>query len=49
MSIEWFRDMSIVILGFVASAVLIFAAITVYSLYRTIKSTLLLVKAAELI
>ncbi len=47
MSIEWFRDLSITILGFVTTAVLIFTAILVYRLYRTIKSTLLLVKAAS--
>ncbi|MFH0768325.1 MAG: hypothetical protein V1932_02000 [Chloroflexota bacterium] len=47
MGIEWFRDLSITILGFVTTAVLIFAAVLVYRLYRTIKSTLLLVKAAS--
>jgi hypothetical protein len=47
MGIEWFRDLSIAILGFVTTAVLIFAAILVYRLYRTLKSTLLLVKAAS--
>jgi|OpeIllAssembly_1097287.scaffolds.fasta_scaffold846099_2 hypothetical protein len=47
MSIEWFRDLSIVILGFVTTAVLIFIAVLVYRLYRTIKSTLLLVKAGS--
>jgi len=47
MGIEWFRDLSITILGFVTTAVLIFTAILVYRLYRTIKSTLLLVKAAS--
>ena len=47
MGIEWFRDLSIVILGFVTTAVLIFTAVLVYRLYRTIKSTLLLVKAAS--
>jgi hypothetical protein len=47
MSIEWFRDLSITILGFVTTAVLIFTAILVYRLYRTIRSTLLLVKAAS--
>ncbi len=47
MGIEWFRDLSIAILGFVTTAVLIFTAILVYRLYRTIKSTLLLVKAAS--
>jgi len=47
--IEWFRDLSIVILGFVTTAVLIFTAIVVYRLYRTIKSTMLLEKASLLI
>jgi len=44
--IEWFRDLSITILGFVTTAVLIFTAILVYRLYRTAQSTLSLVKAA---
>jgi len=44
--IEWFRDLSITILGFVTTAVLIFTAVLVYRLYRTAQSTLLLVKAA---
>ena len=47
MGIEWFRDLSITILGFVTTAVLIFTAILVYRLYRALKSTLLLVKAAS--
>ncbi len=47
MGIEWFRDLSIAILGFVTTAVLIFTAVLVYRLYRTIKSTLLLVKATS--
>ena len=46
MGIEWFRDLSITILGFVTSVVLIFMAIMVYRLYRQIKSTLQLVNAA---
>jgi hypothetical protein len=45
--IEWFRDLSIVILGFVTTAVLIFTAVLIYRLYRKIKSTLLLVEAAS--
>ena len=45
MGIEWYRDLSITILGFVTSVVLIFMAIMVYRLYREVKSTLLLVKA----
>ena len=46
MGIEWFRDLSITILGFVTSVVLIFMAIMVYRLYREVKSTLRLVNAA---
>jgi hypothetical protein len=47
MGIEWFRDLSIVILAMITSAVLIFTAVLVYRLYRITKSTLLLVKAAS--
>ncbi len=47
MGIEWFRDLSITIMGFVTTAVLIFIAVLVYRLYRTAKSTLSLVKAAS--
>jgi len=47
MGIEWFRDLSITILGFVTTAVLIFTTILAYRLYRTLTSTLLLVKAAS--
>ncbi len=47
MGIEWFRDLSIAILGFVTTAVLILIAVLVYRLYREVKSTLLLVKAAS--
>jgi hypothetical protein len=45
MGIEWFRDLSITILGVVTSVVLIFVMILVYRLYRTLKSVLKLVKA----
>lgn len=45
MGIEWFRDLSITVLAFVTTAVLVFAAILFYRLYRTLKSTLFLVKA----
>jgi len=45
--IEWFRDLSIVILGFVTTAVFIFVAVLVYRLYRRIKPTLLLVEATS--
>ena len=47
MGIEWFRDLSIVLLALVTTAVLIFIAILVYRLYRTLKSTLEMVKAAS--
>ena len=47
MSIEWFRDLSITILFFVTTAVLIFAAILVYRLYRMLMSIMLLIKAAS--
>jgi hypothetical protein len=46
MGIEWFRDLSITILAFTTTLLLIFIALLVYSLYRTAKSTLLLVQAA---
>lgn len=45
MGIEWFRDLSITILGFVASAALIFIAILSYRLYRSLNSTILQFKA----
>jgi len=44
--IEWFRDLSITILGFVTTVVLIFAAILVYRLYRKAKSALKLAESA---
>jgi phage-related protein len=44
MGIEWVRDLSIAILGFVTSAVLIFAVIVIYRLYRKITKTLFLVQ-----
>jgi hypothetical protein len=44
--IEWFRDLSITILGFVTTAVLIFASILGYRIYRKAKSTLQLAEAA---
>ena len=47
MGIEWFHDLSITILGFVTTAVLIFAAILGYRLYREVKSALLLAKSAS--
>jgi hypothetical protein len=45
--IEWFRDLSITILGFVTTGVLVFAAVLAYRLYRSTQSTLLVVKAAS--
>ena len=47
MGIEWFRDLSITILGFVTSGVLIFTAVLAYRLYRSTQSTLMVVKAAS--
>jgi hypothetical protein len=47
MDMEWFRDLSITILGFVTTGVLIFVTILVYRLYREVKSALLLVKSAS--
>jgi phage tail protein X len=47
MGIEWFRDLSITILGFAASGVLIFMAVLAYRLYRETSSALRQVKAAS--
>ena len=47
MGIEWFRDLSITILGFVTSGVLIFIAVLIYRLYRRANSALLLVKSTS--
>lgn len=47
MGIEWFRDLSITILGFTSTAVLIFIGVMVYGLYRIAKPTLLQIKAAS--
>ena len=47
MGIEWLRDLSMTILGFVTTAVLIFIAILVYRLYRGAKSVLQLAKASS--
>ena len=46
MGIEWFRDLSITILCFVITAVIIFASILGYRIYRKAKSTLQLAEAA---
>ncbi|MDP3880356.1 MAG: hypothetical protein Q8Q07_08665 [Dehalococcoidales bacterium] len=47
MGIEWFRDLSIAILGFVTTAVLIFITVLIYHLYRKANSALLLAKSAS--
>ena len=46
MGIEWFRDLSITILCFVTTAMLIFASILGYRLYRKAKSALQLAESA---
>jgi len=40
MSLDWFRDLVICILGLVAAGVLIFIAVLLYSLYRRTRSIL---------
>jgi len=47
MGIEWFRDLSIIVLSLVTTIVLIFTALIIYRLYRMIKSTLLLIKTTS--
>ena len=47
MDIEWFRDLSITILGFVTSAVLIFVTVLIYRLYRKANSALQLAKSTS--
>ena len=47
MDIEWFRDLSITVLGFVTSAALIFVTVLIYRLYRRANSALLLAKSAS--
>jgi len=51
MGIEWFRDLSITLMGFVTVVMLIFAAIIIYRLYRSITASLFqiqtLVKSAN--
>ena len=44
MGIEWFRDLSIAIMGFTTTAMLIFMGIIIYRLYRKITTTLFLVQ-----
>jgi hypothetical protein len=47
MDITWFRDLSITLLGFVTTAVLIFVTILVYRLYRKADYALQLAKSAS--
>jgi len=47
MGIEWFRDLSIAILGFVTSAVLIFVTVLIYRLYRKANAALQLAKSTS--
>jgi hypothetical protein len=47
MGIEWFRDLSITILGFVTTAVFIFAGVLIYRLYRKTNTVLQVAKAAS--
>lgn len=42
---EWFRDLSITILGFVTTAALIFITVLIYRLYRRAKTAIQLVKS----
>jgi hypothetical protein len=44
MDIEWFRDLSIIIMGFTSTALFIFTVIIIYLLYRKITKTLSLVQ-----
>ena len=47
MSIDWFRDLVLSIFGLVATGVLIFIAILVYSLYRRARPILDSIKTAS--
>ena len=47
MGIEWFRDLSITIMGFVTTAVLIFISVLTNRLYRKANSALQLTKSAS--
>jgi hypothetical protein len=47
MGIEWFRDLSITLLGFVTTAALIFVSVLIYRLYRKANSALQLAKSAS--
>ena len=40
MTIEWLRDLAVVIFGLVAAGVLVFLAVLAYSLYRRTRSIL---------
>ena len=44
MDIEWFRDLSITIMGFTTTAILIFMVIIICRLYRKISKTLFLIQ-----
>ena len=46
MGIEWFRDLSVTILCFVTTAVIILIAILIFLLYRKAKSALQLAESA---
>ena len=46
MDMEWFRDLSVTILCFVTTAMLIFASILGYRIYRKAKSALQLAESA---
>ncbi len=45
MDMEWFRDLSITVLGFMSTVILIFGAILAYRLYRKAKSILQLTES----
>ena len=45
MGIEWFRDLTIIVMGFVTVVVLIFVSILFYRLYRKAKSVLQLAES----
>jgi hypothetical protein len=47
MGIEWFRDLSITVMGFTATAVLIFVAVIAYRLYRSATSVLQSIRAVS--
>ena len=45
MGIEWFRDLSIIILGITTSVVLVIITVLIYRLYRKADATLQMVKS----